>query len=548
MIPLGDIDLRREIRLDSKYGTVGRQRGRGSACRMYSAKLDGRRSDMTVILYRGTNAEENWREDISKHSYLRHPNVLQIYGAARSCELIPLDHYLELNRHSHLLTVYTWILCYREWKETWEYLNSVPLRPLARPQPNPSALWRCSHMDWHVAKDYMNFEFYRSLYSQDCIFLIRRSSGGFCADLTKASEVYTPDLTADKNPLERESPNTSVFLDRTPSDAAMIRSFTLEQYHFVCSWYLTHRFRSIPINSHQTVKLASVICQPASTPERLVEIVFLPESNVERAWKSSTSEEVVAEITIDGWIRYNAGDVLGQTFAHQQRISRDGRQLWLSQANHIFSSLQITSRHQDYALVSTIEFEIKILATRQTPPNNRYLFICPSNDFQIGPCSFRWPHRAAYWSLDSSGVEPLSPEQADKLGLPPIQLNTTVNGIFWDSSVYAGLRQFHEGKGFDPYSQNVAQRLGYPLYELASEQYIPFADVCTFESEGNPDRNRLEAFRGEALKEINCDECEGFLDDIGLVPPTNIWDFLKSGLFLVLGLCFLSDYLYYHAA
>jgi NAD(P)H-flavin reductase len=58
MIPLGDIDLQHEIRLDQESVIVGRRSGRGSVRRMYSAKIDGRKSRMTVAVYRGNSAED----------------------------------------------------------------------------------------------------------------------------------------------------------------------------------------------------------------------------------------------------------------------------------------------------------------------------------------------------------------------------------------------------------------------------------------------------------------------------------------------------------
>ncbi|KAJ7737801.1 hypothetical protein DFH07DRAFT_93195 [Mycena maculata] len=79
-IPLGDIDLRQEIRLDAESGIVERQRG--SVRRMYSARIHGSKSDMTVALYQGDNAEEEWRHAISRYSWFRHPNFVQIFGAA----------------------------------------------------------------------------------------------------------------------------------------------------------------------------------------------------------------------------------------------------------------------------------------------------------------------------------------------------------------------------------------------------------------------------------------------------------------------------------
>jgi hypothetical protein len=100
-----------------------------------------------------------------------------------------------------------------------------------------------------------------------------------------------------------------------------------------------------------------------------------------------------------------------------------------------------------------------------------YLFLCPlaklktedMTDFQI-PC------QPAYWSLDPSGVNRLSVEVAEDLGFPVIQLQRRVIGYSWDASIYDGIRQFHEGKGFDPYSQEVAIELGWPLLQVLCDR------------------------------------------------------------------------------
>jgi hypothetical protein len=58
MIPLGDIDLRHEIQVDRNTGVVGRQRERVCVRRVYSAKVEGRKSNFTVAMYQGNGAEE----------------------------------------------------------------------------------------------------------------------------------------------------------------------------------------------------------------------------------------------------------------------------------------------------------------------------------------------------------------------------------------------------------------------------------------------------------------------------------------------------------
>jgi hypothetical protein len=49
MIPLGDIDLQHEIRLNNRTGCVRR---------VYAARVKGRQSNMTVAMYQGHRAEE----------------------------------------------------------------------------------------------------------------------------------------------------------------------------------------------------------------------------------------------------------------------------------------------------------------------------------------------------------------------------------------------------------------------------------------------------------------------------------------------------------
>jgi len=104
-----------------------------------------------------------------------------------------------------------------------------------------------------------------------------------------------------------------------------------------------------------------------------------------------------------------------------------------------------------------------------------YLFVCPTAHVQTGPTKFRRPDCPAYWSLDPSGDGRLSTEEATLLGFPSLNLTTAFTVYSWDSSVYAGLRKFHEGKGFDPDSQEVARHCGHRLFQLTSEREVLFA-------------------------------------------------------------------------
>ncbi|KAJ7658927.1 hypothetical protein B0H17DRAFT_1213081 [Mycena rosella] len=64
--------------------------------------------------------------------------------------------------------------------------------------------------------------------------------------------------------------------------------------------------------------------------------------------------------------------------------------------------------------------------------------------------------------------------------------NLLVRGYSWDEHVYNGTRQFYQAKGFDPDSQDVARKLGFPLFNISTELDGPFArktDVCDHRSE-----------------------------------------------------------------
>ncbi|KAJ7755118.1 hypothetical protein B0H16DRAFT_730255 [Mycena metata] len=167
-------------------------------------------------------------------------------------------------------------------------------------------------------------------------------------------------------------------------------------------------------------------------------------------------------------------------------------EVWLSQASHVFGRLQITSNLEDYVRIEDVSFTLAIGDARGVPPTG-FLFLCPPKDFQTGPTSFRWPNRPAYWSLDSEGIKALSTEEATRLGFPPFQLTTEIRGRSWDDSVYAGLCKFHQAKGFDPDSQDVARNLGHPLYELSHDVNPPFAHAeeiaadHALNSDGGPD-------------------------------------------------------------
>ncbi|KAJ7735495.1 hypothetical protein B0H16DRAFT_1576030, partial [Mycena metata] len=53
MIPIGDIDLRKELVVNKRSSIIGHGREYNCVRRVYSAKIEGRRSKVTVAVYQG---------------------------------------------------------------------------------------------------------------------------------------------------------------------------------------------------------------------------------------------------------------------------------------------------------------------------------------------------------------------------------------------------------------------------------------------------------------------------------------------------------------
>ncbi|KAJ7714795.1 hypothetical protein B0H16DRAFT_1898970 [Mycena metata] len=438
MIPMGDIDLQQELVVNKNSGVVGRRRGRNCVRRVYSAEVDGRKSNVTVVVYQGNGAESDWKRDAETYMSVRHPNIIQMCGGASygnihatvfHGDLIPLQAFLA--QQSPIMTVYLYACYSEEWSQVYDYFRS---------------LWQ------------------RILKSWDCTMWMRTSTGRLCVDLVSSDHRFV------LHPCwEAPFPEAATLLNVT--DVMAIESLSLREYHKVCFLYLP-QYRGVPISTFATVDLGAVISWPSGHRyEEHVEIASV--SNVTVLY-----DGWFGEVAQNGWSRYRADDVFKIEFILWVFCYINNPDGWLSQANHVFSRLQITSNSEDYVRRENLRFTLTIGDTTGVPPPG-FLFLCPRNGFRTGPTSFKWPKDPAYWSLDPEGIQALSTEEAERLGFPSFQLSTTVYGKSWDADVYAGLCKFHQGKGFDPDSQDVARHLGRPLYELSRDVNPPFASAET---------------------------------------------------------------------
>ncbi|KAJ7453896.1 hypothetical protein FB451DRAFT_666106 [Mycena latifolia] len=267
-IPPGDINLQREIRFDNDRGFIEYRPQRQRVRRMYTAKIDGRNSDMTVAIYQGKGAEEEWRDDIKRYSWLRHPNFPQLSGFTSAPtthatifhdDLIPLQHFLDLCRHSSILTADIYNSCFKE------------------------------------AQDYFESTFQQSLVKHHCTFFIRRSTGRLCADVVlgvTTSTLYT-DISRPRGVHSLNAPD---------KEAKVIDSPAIERYHAVCYWDPSES-RNIAASTATTINLGVVVaCSLGDQFEHAAEIAFLPDVEVAVGHYQWGAEGAV--MPDNGWIRY----------------------------------------------------------------------------------------------------------------------------------------------------------------------------------------------------------------------------------------------------
>ncbi|KAF8183091.1 hypothetical protein K438DRAFT_2165090 [Mycena galopus ATCC 62051] len=94
-----------------------------------------------------------------------------------------------------------------------------------------------------------------------------------------------------------------------------------------------------------------------------------------------------------------------------------------------------------------------------------HLFVCPLTI--RGRCIPALPESDYYyWATDPVGEKRLSQQESDNLGLPRFILEFRHWATFWQPYHYSAVRDFHRGKGFNPYSLDVTNLLGLPVIEM----------------------------------------------------------------------------------
>ncbi|KAF8145162.1 hypothetical protein K438DRAFT_1992101 [Mycena galopus ATCC 62051] len=146
-----------------------------------------------------------------------------------------------------------------------------------------------------------------------------------------------------------------------------------------------------------------------------------------------------------------------------------------------------------------------------TPAKDVYLFLLPvSLDTSDGHLAAHLPaeNETYYWSFDRDGSEKLPPDSIEELGLPHVTFQAYAYGRRWDRKVYDTIANFHRTKGFDPYSEDVAIKLGYPLLDIdAAKKALNTGGAEVVEEDELKDEQQSEdEYYSDAREQLSEDE------------------------------------------
>jgi hypothetical protein len=121
------------------------------------------------------------------------------------------------------------------------------------------------------------------------------------------------------------------------------------------------------------------------------------------------------------------------------------------------------------------------------PMDQVYLFLfMPQGDVVDGLFAVFNPPDAEkyYWAFDPAGLDRLTHEAAEEIGLPTPKFSMDLMVPGWNEHDYDMVRDFHIAKGFDPYTQDAAIAVGYPLIDI--EQMKKLSPRVSFHSSNIP--------------------------------------------------------------
>ncbi|KAJ7832542.1 hypothetical protein B0H14DRAFT_3871924 [Mycena olivaceomarginata] len=189
-----------------------------------------------------------------------------------------------------------------------------------------------------------------------------------------------------------------------------------------------------------------------------------------------------------GWTRVEYQDNLNLDSHHlvayggiKYHAANNVTKWWLSQQAYVHKHLQgaivadvplhfITGLHFVCILDHQLDgFTLRGTFMTDAPSSKVYLFLFPPQvEILDGQLTIINPPDAEkyYWAFDPAGLDQLTHEIAEDIGLPTPKFTIKLYGFHLREEETNLFREFHAAKGFDLESQDVAIAMRYPLVDI----------------------------------------------------------------------------------
>ncbi|KAJ7057354.1 hypothetical protein C8F01DRAFT_1233281 [Mycena amicta] len=472
-ISLGDINLLYESPLSNNIHKI----------KVFTAKIAPESSLMTVAKY---DDEDMWMHDMHRSSRLRHPNLCQLFGVTKAPlwhalifhdEIIPLAVYRQFYRPvSDVIWVLTEAILFKEFKVWTAVLFSHLIIFQDAAQYH---VWHFEHEGESVAEE--SAICVKLSPPRICLAIPQFQKDNFLVDCLELSlsEWHTPNFNTQVTP---PSPIISTLLrawTSTPTWPALIGNL---KWPMVCNslipaWYMW------PLNGVKPCEVfigAGIQVQRGdpwpvtligeSSPPSCLEVAS-------KGWKLSrcsfpASLLIQHDAVGDTWTRitipsgyFKASElscpptptdgfsfVCGVKLPEEKRAEANTAWLtnnrqWVCESYPATASkdcacgvLQSLSCHVGF---HPLEEEQELLQNGTTEV--AYLFLCPVDvvSGESGRISLHLPEsNQFYWSLNSSGGNPLDEEQIRRIGLPRMNFVFAFGASVWHKYHFGAIREF----------------------------------------------------------------------------------------------------------
>ncbi|KAJ7812914.1 hypothetical protein B0H13DRAFT_500824 [Mycena leptocephala] len=309
---------------------------------------------------------------------------------------------------------------------------------------------------------------------------IRPSTGKLCLDIGDGDEQCMnlwPALTGFVF-----APLPSLKLTENELHNKLLHALKFDEFYIMFA-HDTDHFYNFP-SSAEAIKLPSILILSDCVNFKSHQLLTIPFPNHftpdEIHMLSWTGFRLKNKVMPTGWTRVKYLDIPYENFGLLMSVGvhekKEVIKWWLSQHSFVRKHLQsvigtdvplhFITKINFNCYLDTDNFTLRGTFMTDAPSKEVYLFLFPPQvEILDGQFIVTNPLDAEkyYWAFDPTGLDRLTDEIAEEIGLPTPEFSIDLRGSCWDATI---IHEFLAAKAFDPDSQDAAIAMGYPLVDI----------------------------------------------------------------------------------